>query len=622
MCGINGIFQFHKRFSQDELHDFVHRMNEKIIHRGPDSQGIYADDRCAIGMRRLSIIDLITGDQPIWNDDNTLAIVFNGEIYNYKDLREELVFDGCVFHTNSDTEVILRGYERHGVAFLDKLDGMFAFCIYDKNSQSLFLARDRAGEKPLYYAKKEGTFLFASELKSIVSTGIIKKNINHLALSQYFQLTYIPSPNTIYEDVRKLNPGHYMTIDIDGNIEIKQYWDLTYSQDTIIEDYDTCKKLLRDAVLSAVERCLVADVPVGAFLSGGIDSTIITGLAAIISDRPINTFTIGFKDKEYDESGRAEIVAKKYNTKHFVSFVTPRDALDVLPTIISNMDEPFADTSLMVTHLVAKLARGYVKTVLTGDAGDELFAGYSRYKIAYYGQIYTSFPTALRNVGKGVLNNLPKGSRLTRKTDKFIRTAELPLRRQRIELMKLGFTDTNVFCKGENIHDVDHIYDYYDHYLSETDEVNRILYTDFKVSLEGDMLTKVDRASMQASLETRVPLLSKGVLETISCIPGKYKINKGKQKIIFKDAFSDIIPDTLVNAPKKGFDVPIGAWLRNELKHDVNRVLDSHRIIEQNLLDPIKVEKIASDHLEKKTDRQMEVWCLYVFEKWWEQNMM
>ena len=399
MCGINGIIQFNHKRTAGDLRNIVHDMNERIIHRGPDDEGLFADEFCSLGMRRLSIIDLAGGNQPIWNPDHTKVIVYNGEIYNFKVLREELIKAGYSFRTNSDTEVILLGYEEYGVEILNKLEGMFAFAIYDLNEKKWILARDRTGEKPLYYHIDPEKAIFASELKSITATGLVKKEIDTTALSQYFQLTYIPAPLTIFTGIRKLPPGHYMVIDADGESEIKQYWHLNSEIDPSI-GYEEYKKKLREALISSVERRMISDVPIGAFLSGGFDSSIVVGIMSLLSPGKVNTFTVSFDDKIYDESKLAELVAKKNNTNHTVLKISEEEILGNIPDLLGNIDEPFADSSLIAVNAISEKAREYVKVVLTGDGGDELFAGYNKYLLPYYGNRYKIIPKFLR---KGII---------------------------------------------------------------------------------------------------------------------------------------------------------------------------------------------------------------------------
>ena len=369
MCGINGYYQFEHIKNKAELETIALQMNAAIVHRGPDEAGTYVDSSAAFSMCRLSIIGLADGKQPIFNEDKSLMIVFNGEIYNYKSLKTELTGKGHAFYTHSDTEVVLHLYEEYGTPAFDRLIGMFAVAIYHIKEKKLVLARDRAGEKPLHYYMDERRFVFSSELKGLFSGTNLPKAIDQAALSQYLQLTYIPAPRTIYQNVYKLPAASYMEVDSNGNFSIAPYWQLTYGRGALISDYDECKKQLRERLFEAVEGCMVADVPVGAFLSGGIDSSIMVGIMARLTPNKISTFTIGYKEKQFDESGLAEITAKLNQTQHHTLYLDYNDAFEALDSILSNMDEPFADSSAIPTYMVSKFAAQHVKTVITGDGG-------------------------------------------------------------------------------------------------------------------------------------------------------------------------------------------------------------------------------------------------------------
>lgn len=623
MCGINGIIQFNHKRTAGDLRNIVHDMNERIIHRGPDDEGLFADEFCSLGMRRLSIIDLAGGNQPIWNPDHTKVIVYNGEIYNFKVLREELIKAGYSFRTNSDTEVILLGYEEYGVEILNKLEGMFAFVIYDLNEKKWILARDRTGEKPLYYHIDPEKAIFASELKSITATGLVKKEIDITALSQYFQLTYIPAPLTIITGIRKLPPGHYMVIDADGVSEIKQYWHLNSEIDPSI-GYEEYKKKLREALISSVERRMISDVPIGAFLSGGFDSSIVVGIMSLLSPGKVNTFTVSFDDKIYDESKLAELVAKKNNTNHTVLKISEEEILGNIPDLLGNIDEPFADSSLIAVNAISKKAREYVKVVLTGDGGDELFAGYNKYLLPYYGNRYKKIPKFLR---KGVieksLNLLPSKSYRVMGIRKVINACGLDEVEQIRYMMSLGFKPDELkeLIPGIDTETMDFISEQYA-FLSSADAQTRTQYVDVKTVLEGDMLPKVDRASMFASLETRVPMLDSKVIELAFNTPTEYKIKGKNRKIILKDTFRDLLPDELFRAPKHGFGVPVSDWLENSLKDQLLKYSDEEFLRSQGLFSADYIGKVIEQHMTHQIDRFSTLWSFYVFQNWYEREMM
>jgi asparagine synthase (glutamine-hydrolysing) len=621
MCGINGYFQFNDILSTEEINNRIRTMNNQIIHRGPDEGGIYTNSHAGLGMRRLSIIDLSSGKQPIFNEDRTKVIVFNGEIYNYQPIREKLIEQGHKFTTKSDTEVILHAYEEYGENCLNYFDGMFAFAIYDIAMNTLFLGRDRVGEKPLYYYKNNDFLYFGSEIKSLISTGEIEKEINHDALSQYFQLTYIPAPLTIFENIYKLPAGCYMKVNEKGKVNQESYWDVNYKDTDLITDYSECKRLLRDAVFESVESRMISDVPLGAFLSGGIDSSTIVAVMSKISSQPINTFTIGFNIKEYDESNRAKIVSDQYKTNHHVFYLDYEEALQELDYILDNFDEPFADSSSIPTYMVSKEAKKYVKTVLTGDAGDELFAGYSKYLINYYSNKYNKIPRGIRKtIIEKLIYSFPDKTAITRKIRKVVENSEKDTFSQRRNLMCLGFKDSelNLLLKGySDKNNLNFIKSYYDKYDGNTDEISQTLYTDLKVVLEGDMLPKTDRMSMLASIETRVPLLSKKIIELAARIPSEYKIDRKNQKKIFKDTFEDLIPDKLKVAPKSGFGVPIDYWFRGPLKEELLKLLNKDFIVSQGLFNHDYIEKILNEHFNGVKNRKSELWALFVFQRWY-----
>jgi asparagine synthase (glutamine-hydrolysing) len=618
MCGINGFIQFHENYSREGMEKIVHQMNNKIIHRGPNHEGLYSDDLCSLGMRRLSIIDLTGGCQPIWNESNDMMIVFNGELYNYRDLREHLVSHGHVFSTSSDTEVVLHGFEEYGTSFLKQMEGMYAFCIYNTKEKKWFLGRDRIGEKPLYYYLNQKFMLFGSELKSLIATELVPMVIDKDALSTYFQLTYIPAPYTILQGVYKLLPASVMTIDNAGNTITEQYWNLDDSVEQIT-DYDECKKKLREALFKSVEQRMVSDVPLGAFLSGGFDSSIIVGIMSHISDEPINTFTIGYHEKEYDESDLAGLVAKRNNTNHHVLTMDWNTVLEDLDLLLGNIDEPFADSSLIATYAVSKMTKQHVTVALTGDAGDELFAGYNKYLISYYGEKYNKLPKLIRkSVVEPLVERMPAKSSMVRKAKKVINTVGMDSFHQRKQLMSLGLkpAELELVMKDSYVNPMTFIKEQYEE-MSRYDDQTRAQYVDLKTVLEGDMLQKVDRASMLASLETRVPMLDTNVIELAYRMPTKYKINKTERKIILKDTFHDLLPKELFHAPKHGFSVPIGEWLETVLKEKLLCYADAEFLEEQGLFSYEEVHKLIKSHFAHRENRYSELWAFFVFQNWY-----
>lgn len=624
MCGINGFIQFNRIKNAAEMRMLVHSMNEKIVHRGPNAEGLFADDLCALGMRRLSIIDLQSGNQPIWNEAHDMAIIFNGELYNFKSLREELKALGHAFATNSDTEVVLHGIESFGTAFLQKMEGMYAFAVYNLKKKTWLLARDRIGEKPLYYYRTQDGILFGSELKSLLATGMVPKEIDRNAMSMYFQLTYIPAPYSILRNVYKLPQASYMLIDSDGSVTCEKYWDIENTgSEQRITDYSEGKKLLREVLYKSVEQRMISDVPLGAFLSGGFDSTIIVGIMSQLSAKPVDTFTIGYKEKQFDESPLAQLVAEKNHTNHHVLTMDWESVISDFDTLLGNIDEPFADSSLIATYAVSKMTKQYVTVALTGDAGDELFAGYNKYLIAYYGDRYRKIPKLLRKaIVEPLVNLIPVENQMARKARKVINAANMELYEQRKNMMSLGFKPDELtrLMQDGFVDPMQFIREHYDR-LTNYDEQTRAQYVDLKVVLEGDMLPKVDRASMLSSLETRVPMLDSKVIELAYRLPASFKINKTNRKIILKDTFRDLIPEELFHAPKHGFAVPIGKWLETILKEQLLKYADKEYLEAQGLFNADYINRIINEHMTHKADRYSELWAFYVFQNWYERIM-
>ena len=620
MCGINGIFQFTDSMTSGKLSEIVHGMNDLIVHRGPDHEGLYSTGECCLGMRRLSIIDLDGGNQPVWNEDRTLFMVFNGEIYNFQELKSRLQSVGHVFRTRSDTEVIVHGYEEYGVDVVKRLEGMFAFALYDTVKHRLFLARDRIGEKPLYYHLDGNRIIFGSELKSLFHSGLIEREIDPVALSQFFQLTYIPAPRSILNRTFKLPQASYALIEADGRMEISEYWTLSKAAENPFEgEYEVSKRLLREKLYRSVEQRMISDVPLGAFLSGGFDSSIVVGIMSDISEEPVNTFTVAFDEKEYDESDLAAIVAKKNRTNHHVIRLDSNELKQNVYDLLDNMDEPFADSSLIATYSVSKRAREFVTVVLTGDAGDELFAGYTKYLAPLYTQRYRKVPAVLR---KGIIEPLvkrsPQDKSIIKKANKLVRSADLTDYDLRKQYMCLGFKEheCEVLFRFPMIDDMRFINDFY-RMFPEFDEQKRTQFTDLKVVLEGDMLPKVDRASMLASLETRVPMLDTGVVEYAFSLPTQFKIDGARRKIILKEAFSDLLPEELFSAKKHGFAVPIEEWLKTIFRTEFESYLNFEFLESQGLFNPAYIKAIWENHLLGRENRFSELWTYFVFQHWY-----
>ena len=625
MCGINGFLAIN---NGKNIVQQLDKMNNLIIHRGPDAEGefvaVESHFSIAMGMRRLSIIDLHTGDQPIYSEDQSKVIVFNGEIYNYQALKNQLIEQGCVFKTNSDTEVILKLYEREGVKSFGKLDGMFAFSIYDKTIGKVFIARDFFGEKPLYYSHTNNGFIWASELKSIVATLPIKPEIDTTALSLYFQLTYIPAPFTIYKYIHKLEANHYIALDCKKNsykvVEIGQ----TTTQ-FLFQSKKEAAKVTHELVQKSVSARSISDVSLGTFLSGGVDSSIVSLCLAQQQEKKIDTFSIGFDKKSFDESDKSRLVSKLINSNHHEFIISEKDLTTNINEIILNFDEPFADSSALATYLVSKKTKDYVKVALTGDGGDEVFGGYNKYYMGKLNQKYTSLiPQRLHENTLRLANKLlatKEDSRgLKFKANRLLKSINYEGNFY-YNIISLGFNESeikNIF--QSNVY-IPNVLDYYkDKTWAERNSISHFRAIDKKLSLEGDMLVKVDRTSMLASLECRAPFLNKELWDFTNQLPDSYLINGWDKKHILKEAFKAYFPKDFLNKSKKGFGVPVGDWLRSELRSEILSYIDKVFIIKQNIFQFDVVSKIVEDHLNSKIDNTFRVWTYYCFQKWYKNN--
>ncbi|MCP2619088.1 asparagine synthase (glutamine-hydrolyzing), partial [Candidatus Aminicenantes bacterium AC-335-A11] len=549
MCGICGIVHTEKPVPLS----LIKSMCDSIIHRGPDDEGIFINENVALGARRLSIIDLVTGHQPLSNEDGNIWIAYNGEVYNFPELRNELVKRGHKFKSKGDTETVVHSYEEWGENFVKKLRGMFAFAIWDGREKKLILVRDRIGIKPLYYTLlKDGTIVFGSELKTLLKYQEIEKEIDFEALDLFLTLEYIPAPYTIFKNVKKLKAGHIL-IYKNGKIKIKKYWDIEEKCDSLkIKDINEYCEQLYYLLKESVKLRLISDVPLGCFLSGGIDSSTIVGLMSELGVKPVKTFSIGFEEKSYNELKFARIIAKKFNTEHHEFTITP-EVMDLTEKLINYLDEPFGDFSIFPTYLVSKIARDYVKVILSGDGGDEVFGGYEHYQAQKLASIPFLFP--LNHFLKYALSPLPpqekkkKGfwNKLKRYSEGFYYA---DTNRHFRWMMFLNYNykkklySPALFNDLKNSKNILERYPFIE-YLKNAyymDDINKELYLDLKTYLSDDILVKVDRMSMAVSLETRVPLLDHKLVEFVFQIPGKYKLKGLKTKWIFKKTMERLLP--------------------------------------------------------------------------------
>lgn len=620
MCGICGVTYFDQ--SRGVLESEVQGMCDVIRHRGPDDEGLLVKKNFGIGMRRLSIIDLATGHQPISNEDGSIWIVFNGEIYNHLELRNELIQKGHKFKTNTDTEAIVHAYEEYGESCPEKLNGMFGFAILDFKNQTLFLARDRLGIKPLYYYHDSEKFAFGSELKSILQIEGVPRNVDLRALDIYLTFEYIPSPFSIFEKISKLPPGHSLTLR-NGKISIKEYWDLQFAEKQASED-ELCERLI-ELLQDAVKIRLMSDVPLGAFLSGGIDSSTIVALMSRVMDRPVKTFSIGFKEDTYNEAEYARTVARHFKTKHHEQIIEP-NALELTENLVGFLDEPFGDFSIFPTYLVSKMAREFVTVSLSGDGGDELFAGYDTYLANKMAGSYERIPRFMhKGLIEPVLDRIPpteKKKGLINRAKRFSEGMRLPadlqhtrwmIFLQEAEKLRLYSQDMQHELKG--VDSFEFIRNYFRR-SQTSDDLNRQLYVDIKSYLVDDILVKVDRMSMATSLEARVPFLDHRFVEFTATIPSSLKLKGKGTKYLLKKAMSPHLPQEILTRGKEGFSIPIKNWLKNELRDLMQDVLSPDKVKREGFFEPTFVEQLKEEHLTGKENHSHRLWAMMVFGIW------
>jgi len=621
MCGIAGFVSKDEHRDEAEARVVLDRMCRVIAHRGPDDQGMLVNDRVALGMRRLSIIDVAGGQQPISGCGAAITIVFNGEIYNYRDLQRELESRGHQFKTHSDTETIVHAYEEFGASCVEHLRGMFAFSIWDARSRKLFIARDRVGKKPLYYSTTpDGTLIFGSELKSLREHSGFRGDICIEALDAYLTFGYVPDPLTIFRGVHKLPPGHHLTWK-DGRVQVEQYWDFPYQhpQDNPARTEDDCIEELRALLDESVRIRLEAEVPLGAFLSGGVDSSSVVGLMARHATQPVKTFSIGFHEDSYSELKYARIAAQKFGTDHHEFIVTPA-ICEIVDELVWHFDEPFADSSAIPTYMVSKLARQHVTVALSGDGGDELFGGYTRYALDRKRSGFANLPRVVRQgVMQPLGRNLPHGAwgrnylhnvaldpldRYIEDISVFTRLNK-PLLYTAAFRQQLGKTEAASRFRA------------YAARSRAKDPLDPLLYLDSKTYLPGDILTKVDRMSMAVSLEARVPLLDHKLIEFVCTrIPASMKMKGLQTKHIFKRAMRDLVPTEILDRPKQGFGIPIDRWINEQLRERVRGTLSEALTMQRGYVEPRYVRVLLDEHEKGRRDHATELWTLFMLELW------
>ncbi len=623
MCGIYGEICLNDNGQLNPSHE---RHLAILHHRGPDESGFWENQSVFVGMCRLSIIDLAGGQQPIWNEDKSCCIVFNGELYNFLDLRPELETKGHVFSTNADTEVILHAYEEWGIDCLERLNGMFALAIWDGNRQRLFLARDRIGEKPLYYYRDANRLVFGSEIKAILGDKSIPRAVNPRGMVNYLTFGYAMAPETMYQNIFKLLPGHYMVVE-GGEVHTAEYWDVGYEPqilETALITESNLVERLQFLLDDSVRRRMIADVPVGAFLSGGVDSSTVVALMTRHATDSVKTFSIGFDYGEaFNELPDARQTADVLGVEHHEIFVQDIDLVGTLQKLVYHYDEPFGDAAGFPLYLLSNYARQYVKVVLSGDGGDELFGGYSRYANEQFAVRFQRFPELLtKNLAGAMVKNIQ------------------PLKRYKPILNKLSINDPvrryiswlSVFThemQGEllegDVNDLLNGYDphvpFHGHFsnlngMSASDHLNRLMYIDVKTRLVDSFMEKTDKATMACSLEARLPLLDHRIVELAFQIPSKYKVRGQSNKRIFKKAISNLVPHHVLNKPKRGFAVPKAPWFQGELKDFTFEVLFDDHTVHRGYFQPAFVEKMWQDHIEGAHNWGSQLWLLLNFELW------
>ena len=628
MCGICGKIDLTGKPIDKGL---IGEMCSVLSHRGPDDEGIHLDGNIGLGHRRLSIIDLAGGHQPLSNEDGTIWIVYNGEIYNFPNLKEQLLSKGHQFTTLSDTEVIVHAYEEYDFSCVSKFNGMFAFAIWDKRKKTLFIARDRLGIKPLYYYLDSAKFLFASEIKSILVDGSVPRKINYKGLNNFFTFCHSVAPDTIYSGIKKLLPGHFLIYQ-DGKARIEEYWDVLNGTEPV--HYDGTEIVHYEARLSeeeyveevyrllqtSVRRRLISDVPLGVFLSGGIDSSAIVGLMSQVISQPVNTFSVGFEiGGAYNELADAAIVAKRFGTEHHELLVKEANLVELLNKLVYHYDEPFGDAACFPTYLVSEFARKSVKVALSGEGGDELFGGYRRYSAERFSKYYQKLPVFLRD---GFIRKLVSSIPRSRRLKKAVASMSVKEPEVRYASWLVVFSDEmkrELFTAelNELIKELDsfEVYRKY-YYKKDGDLIDRLLYTDEKTWLVDTYLEKVDKASMAVGLEARVPFLDHELVEFAATIPSKYKIKGFTKKYILKKAMRGLLPESVIKKPKHGFSVPTDPWFRGELKEYIFEVLFDPQARKRGYFNYPYIEKLYQQHLDGKEVYDFHLWLLLNFELW------
>ena len=622
MCGICGEVTFETGAAVRA--DTIVSMRDRLEHRGPDDQGLFVGDdaRVGLGFRRLRIIDLSpVANQPMANEDGSVRVVFNGEIYNFKALRARLIANGHQFRSQSDTETLVHLYEDVGPAFVEHIDGMFAIALWDAKARRLVLARDRAGKKPLYVYQDRHRLVFGSEIKAIFAHPEVPIEVDETQIPSYFTYGYVPHPATFYRGVTQVDPAGVAVIEADGKAVSRRYWQVRFPDagSELRVDRQAARERIRELVTDAVSQRLVSDVPLGAFLSGGIDSTIVVGVMSRLMNAPVKTFTIGFEDAPaFDETAAARQIAARFKTEHTEFLVKP-SAVELIDRLIWHHDGPFGDSSAIPTFLVSELTRRHVTVVLTGDGGDELFAGYLRFKAALAAERVPRAAAPLLDAALALLPRAPHERHLLARARRFARFMHLPLVERLVRWNSIFQDDLVSLLQGNGR--VDPLA-----HLSSAIEashgaspLNRLLAANYASYLPDDLLVKTDRCTMANSIEARSPLLDTALTEYAASLPGEFKLDGGRTKAILRDAFADLIPAEIDRRPKTGFGVPLDAWFRGELRQYVRDTLLAPSAASRSYLKPAAVEKLIDDHQQGRVNIGHRLWTLVCFERWLQQ---
>ncbi len=639
MCGIAGWINLDTNNSNHDAEPVLHSMCERIIHRGPDSEGLWLDDQVALGMRRLSIIDLKTGDQPVFNCDKSVVVMMNGELYNYREVRAELEKKGHKFTTRSDTEILPHLYEEYGEALLDHVNGMYAFSLWDSRRKKLIIARDRFGEKPLYYGVFDGKLIWASEPKSLLAHPSVTAELDLDALRHFVSFDYVPAPMSIYKGIHKLPAAHVLIVE-NGEIRTRRYWDISWSgtpwsangyllherpmsSDTLEVKAWELRELLSDAV----RMRLVSDVPLGILLSGGIDSSTIAAFATQHATERVKTFSIGFEEDSFDESKYARQVAKHFDTEHYEDKLSAATAGDLISEIGKWLDEPMSDGSLIPTFLLARFVRKHVTVALGGDGGDELFAGYPMYYAHNVAARYKAIPAFLRSgLIEPLVNALPVSTdnmSFDYKAKRFVRASKYDDIARHHTWFGSFSPDQHdrLFSRDVIAGTESDIYRGVRELVGRSDAKNvieRMQYADINYYLAEDILTKVDRAAMAVSLETRAPFLDPRIAQFAASIPVEYKLKGKSGKVILKEAMKPLLPHEILHRPKKGFGIPIAEWLKGRLNPLLHDMLAPERLRDQGLFNADYVQKLITEHETGRASHHKELWTLLVFQLWYD----